>query len=190
MIRRLFSGIAVLGVLLAFVVALVWLFEAPAKARWEPAVSVLSLAAAFTGIFAERWAGDAERRNRALEAMRDEFRSNMSALAEAGVEQPAGAGWHPRLYPRFSAQATHDALRQGAFRSEKDDDFRKLMYKWVAVCDELNHRLTLTETLVFIAPSPDRVHAFESAVHRSGGILDRAAAINAEIIEQLEKSLR
>jgi hypothetical protein len=181
----MFIGLTVVGLFGALVVSVVWLFVSQPAGRWEPAVTCLGLMAAFAGIYAERWATDNERRKQAFSALQGEYERNANSFSKSQVEGSPAKGFRARVYPRFSAFATQEVLTRAVFASRKDAQLREVLYSWAAVCEELNHRLNLTELLIFTTPSLERIAVFERALHKENGLLQTAQAVHEEIGRQL-----
>ncbi|MGX7829688.1 hypothetical protein ACTG9Q_31840 [Actinokineospora sp. 24-640] len=97
MTRLAITWLTFLALAVALVMGVLWFTTSPTGDRLEPAVNSLAVLAGITGIFVERWAAQRERRNQALESIREELERNAAVLDDDAFATTAGA--HRRLYP-------------------------------------------------------------------------------------------
>jgi hypothetical protein len=141
-IKRLirFATIAALGSALLLSV-LWWLY--PQSSRFESAGTIMALAAAATGIPADRWAVAAERRARMVAALRRELAENRLLFSDpAFLPEHQGLG---QVYPRLKLSAVETALLTGSFDGYRDTQIQQRLFDWRNAADDLNRRLDLTE---------------------------------------------
>lgn len=166
---RLFITIATFGALaIALVLGVAWFFESPGEGRWEPAVNTLALLAGLTGIFAERWAAERERRDQAMDSIGLELGHNRVLLADKAFS-PQNLG-RIRVYPRLIAGAVDSAFASGSLSKWRDADLIEMLHRWRLAVYSFNQRLDLTERLMFEA-SPAEVAEFHQAMTRADGYL-------------------
>lgn len=139
-----------------------WFAAAGPGQRFEPAVNTLALLAGITGIFAERWAAQRERRQQALESVESELALNAAVLMgeEFGEHAPPGR----RLYPRLLHSAVDAAFASGAFSPRRDGELIALLHGWRGQVGSVNRRLELTELLTFTSASAQEAADFDRAV--------------------------
>jgi len=167
---RLGITIATFGALaIALLVGLAWFVESPASQRWEPAVNTLALLAGLTGIFAERWAAERERRNQAVASIGTELRHNRELLDDDAF-QPSELN-RRRVYPRLMVSAVDSAFASGALSPRRDTELIDKLHRWRATVNAVNRRLDLTESLTFTTTSAAEIEQFNRALHRDDGYL-------------------
>jgi hypothetical protein len=171
------------ALVLAFVMAMTWLWTGWEKG--EAAVTAAALFAAIVGVRAERWAGDRESRNRALEALRDELARNREIIADERFRPLQGRSIRRRVFPRLNLAAADAAATSGALSRRKDSELVTQLFQWRDAVRELNHRLDLTEVYLFSADviQPDELAAFDEALHSADGILTEVS-MQLELLEQ------
>jgi hypothetical protein len=171
MTRLAITAFTFLALGFALVIGIAWFAVSPPGQRWEPAVNTLALLAGITGIFAERWASERERRDQAVNSIRTELGHNRGILAdEAFSQDPARLG-RRRVYPRLMVSAVDSAFASGALSPRRDADLIDLLHRWRATVNAVNRRLDLTETLTFSTTSVEEVAQFNRALHRDDGYL-------------------
>lgn len=159
-----FAALAVAALL-----GVVWFFDSPAGQRFEPAVNTLALLAGLTGIFAERWAAERERRNQAVASIATELRHNRELLDDEAF-QPTDLG-RRRVYPRLMVSAVDSAFASGALSPRRDGELIDRLHRWRSTANAVNRRLDLTESLTFATTSAEEVEQFNRALHRDDGYL-------------------
>lgn len=179
---RLVITVATFGALiLAMGLGIAWLVVSPGDQRWEPAVNTLALLAGITGIFAERWAADRERRLQAVESIRAELAHDIEVLADDAFSQDPDAFRRRRVYPRLVVSAVDSAFASGALSRRRDGELISKLHAWRDTVNTVNRRLDLTESLTFATASTDEVEAFNRALHRSDGYLTGAHALLTDL---------
>jgi hypothetical protein len=179
---RLAITIATFGALaVALVLGLLWFVVSPAGQRWEPAVNTLALLAGLTGIFAERWAAERERRNQAVESIRIELEHNRRLLADEAFSQDPAQLSRRRVYPRLMVSAVDSAFASGALSPRRDTELIEALHRWRATVGAVNRRLDLTESLTFGSSSADEVEQFNRALHRDDGYLHGVRELLGEL---------
>lgn len=152
MIRTAVSIFNVVALVVAFFFALMW-WLGPGWDWLEPAATTLPLLAVLTGIRAERWAAERERRNQSAAALRREVEENLEALADPRFRpenQVMG-----QIYPRLALGAVTTALISGAFNHKRDRPLVRLLIDWRNIAEDFNRRLDLTELLLCTADVVD-----------------------------------
>src|SRR2546423_2948047 len=169
---RLVITYATFGALaVSLVVGVVWFVDSPAGQRFEPAVNTLALLAGLTGIFAERWAAERERRNQAVASIATELRHNRELLDDEAF-QPTELN-RRRVYPRLMVSAVDSAFASGALSPRRDTELIDRLHRWRSTVNAVNHRLDLTESLTFTSTSEDEIEQVNRALHRGDGHLPR-----------------
>jgi hypothetical protein len=146
-----------------------WFFDSPSGQRFEPAVNTLALLAGLTGIFAERWAAERERRNQAVSSIATELRHNRELLADAAF-RPIELD-RRRVYPRLMVSAVDSAVDSGALSPRRDGELIDTLHRWRSTVNAVNRRLDLTESLTFTTTSATEIEQFNRALHREDGYL-------------------
>jgi hypothetical protein len=172
--------IATFGALaIALLVGVAWFVESPASQRWEPAVNTLALLAGLTGIFAERWAAERERRNQAVASIATELRHNKELLDDQAF-QPTELN-RRRVYPRLMVSAVDSAFASGALSPRRDSELIDKLHRWRSTVNAVNRRLDLTESLTFGSTSGAEVEQFNRALHRDDGYLHGVRELLGEL---------
>jgi hypothetical protein len=146
----------------ALALGLSWFIVSEPGQRFEPAVNTLALLAGITGIFAERWAAQRERRQQAIDTIGSELARNRDVLA--GEEFGDGAPTGRKLYSRLLHSAVDAAFSSGALTSRRDSELIALLHHWRGQVSSVNRRLELTEMLMFTSASADEVEDFDKAL--------------------------
>jgi hypothetical protein len=174
--------VATFGALaIALLLGLGWFLESPPGQRWEPAVNTLALLAGLTGIFAERWAAERERRNQAVESIRTELEHNRRLLDDEAFSQDPEQFARRRVYPRLMVSAVDSAFASGALNPRRDVELIETLHRWRDTAHAVNRRLDLTESLTFATSSEDEVAQFNRALHRDDGYLNGIRALLGEL---------
>jgi hypothetical protein len=184
---RLAITIATFGALaIALLVGLAWFVESPADQRWEPAVNTLALLAGLTGIFAERWAAERERRNQAVDSIDVELRQNGQLLADKAFSPDPNRLGRRQVYPRLMASAVDSAFASGSLSPRRDIELIDKLHRWRGTVAAVNRRLDLTESLTFASTSDEEVEQFNRALHRDDGYLRGARDLLQELSDYLD----
>ncbi|HEU5111185.1 MAG TPA: hypothetical protein VFT95_21805 [Micromonosporaceae bacterium] len=169
---RLAITVATFGALvIALVLGLLWFVVSPDGQRWEPAVNTLALLAGITGIFAERWAAERERRKQALFSIAAELEHNRRLLEDEAFSPDPARFDRRRVYPRLVLSAVDSAFASGALSPRRDIERIELLHRWRSTANAVNRRLDLTESLTFASTSAAEVEQFNRALHRDDGYL-------------------
>lgn len=186
---RLVITVATFGALaVALVLGVAWLVVSPADQRWEPAVNTLALLAGITGIFAERWAAERERRLQAVESIRSELVHDSEVLDDAAFQPDPDAYRRRRVYPRLVVSAVDSAFASGALSYRRDGELIAKLHAWRDMVNTVNRRLDLTESLTFATASTDEVEQFSKALHRSDGYLTGARELLTNLQSYLDNN--
>lgn len=145
----------------ALVLGIAWFVDSDADSRWEPAVNTLALLAGITGIFAERWAAQRERREQSVDSIDLELARNADLLESFRTDTGTGR----RVYPRLIQSAVDSAFASGALNPRRDTELIELLHRWRAAVGSVNRRLELTELLMFTNASAEEVDQFDRALH-------------------------
>jgi hypothetical protein len=142
MIRIAVSVFNVVALVVALVFALLWWIGT--DDNWlEPAATTLPLLAVLTGIRAERWAAERERRNQSLAALRRELEANREVLTDPRFRpENQGIG---QIYPRLALGAVTTTLVSGALNHKRDRGLVRQLMDWRNTVEDFNRRLDLTE---------------------------------------------
>lgn len=187
MTRLVITALTFGALAVAAVLGVAWLVASPADQRWEPAVNTLALLAGITGIFAERWAAERERRLQAVESIRAELAHDVEVLDDEAFSRDPDAYRRRRVYPRLVVSAVDSAFASGALSRRRDGELIRMLHAWRDTVNTVNRRLDLTESLTFATASMDEVEAFNRALQRSDGYLTGARALLTELQSYLDK---
>lgn len=166
----------------AFVLGVLW-FCLPEYNRWEPAVNTLTMVAGLTGIFLERFAAAADRREQVLHAAADELAANERILSERFRPDESGRS---KVFPRLAISAVDLAVVSGALDHPRDTELVGLLHGWRDTVVQFNRRLDLTEMRTFIvAASDSERRALHDRLHSADGFLaetrDKLAQLTASL---------
>jgi hypothetical protein len=182
---RLAITIATFGALaIALLVGVAWFIESPPGQRWEPAVNTLALLAGLTGIFAERWAAERERRTQAVRSIRTELEHDRRILGDEAFS-PEHLD-RRRVYPRLMVSAVDSAFAAGALSPRRDTELIDRLHRWRATVNAMNRRLDLTESLTFTTTSANEIEQFNTALHRDDGYLHGVRELLDELYAVLD----
>jgi hypothetical protein len=177
MLRRLATVTTFAGLVGAIGVSLTWALAAHGLARLEPATQMLALIAALTGIVAERFAAEQQRRRQARATLTSELRANREILDEMLASLGAAHAVKRRVYPRLVASAAEGTIASGALAD--DHGLLARLHEWHNAVVDFNRRLDLTEMLIFLLSTPETIRGIEQAlgqddgrVHRTSQLLD------------------
>jgi hypothetical protein len=189
MARKVIVSLTNGSLVLAFILAIVWLWTG--RDGLEAAATVSALFAAIAGVRVERWAGAREQRKRALEALMAELERNKQIIAGERFQPLHGPSARRRVFPRLNLSAVDAAVISGALESRRDQGLLHVLYQWRDSVRELNHRLDLTEVYLFSADviQTEELEAFDEALHSTDGIFTEVAtlldALTARLSDQL-----
>ncbi len=186
MTRLAITWLTFAALAVALVMGVLWFTTSPAGDRLEPAVNSLAVLAGITGIFVERWAAQRERRNQALESIRDELERNATILDDDVFATTAGA--HRRLYPRLIRSAVDAAFSTGALDRRGDGDLVALLHRWRDSVGSVNRRLELTEMLLFTTSSRDEIIQFNQALHGPASVLHDARELLGAVRDRVTRA--
>jgi hypothetical protein len=162
-----------------------WWCVQPQKDWLQAPSTALALIAALSGIPAERWAAETQRRDRALASLRQELAQNRAILADPRFRpERQGIG---QVYPRLMLGAVDTAFISGAFTSSQDKELIRQLLVWRNLAQDLNRRLDITELRLCTVDGihADELAALRSMMHRPGGYFVAVA----EQIDALESIL-
>ncbi len=148
MIRIAVSIFNTVALVVALVFALWWWLSVASQPStgldWlEPAATTLPLLAVLSGIRAERWAAERERRNQSFAALRREAEANQEVLTDPRFRpENQGVG---QIYPRLALGAVTTTLVSGALNQKRDRALVRQLMDWRNTVDDFNRRLDLTE---------------------------------------------
>ncbi len=186
MTRLVITALTFGALAVALGLGIAWLVVSPGDQRWEPAVNTLALLAGITGIFAERWAAERERRLQAVESIRAELAHDVKVLDDDAFRQDPDGYRRRRVYPRLVVSAVDSAFASGALSGRRDGELIAMLHAWRDTVNTVNRRLDLTESLTFATASMDEVEAFNRALQRSDGYLTGARALLTELQSYLD----
>ncbi|MFG2058592.1 hypothetical protein ACGFI9_31665 [Micromonospora sp. NPDC048930] len=157
----------------AFVISAVWWRRSAGPSRFEPAVQILGLLGGITGIVAERWAANRERRAEALQAIGEELQDNRKILTSppfaVGTTRPA----RRQVYPRMNLSAVNAALSSAVLSPRRDETLAGLLHDWRNEAEIFNHQLSLAEILAFTNGSDEVLRDLHQGLHSADGPLER-----------------
>lgn len=160
--KHLISIITHLLVICAGTVAILWFIN---EKDYEPFITFILILAAILGIFVERWAALKEKRKELLHALAHELYKNMSIVNDSKFNSNSTNVEKFVVFPRLTNFVVETSIVSGAFISEKDRDFFKLLYSWHEHSTEFNNRLDLTEIAMMLDPSPSNIKAWRSRLN-------------------------
>lgn len=166
---RIAIRLVTLSTLVAALAVSVWWWTDPARDWLQAPSTALALVAAVTGIPADRWAGQAQARARAIAALRRELAQNQQVLLDPRfLPENQGVG---QVYPRLMLGAVDTALVSGALNASRDRDLVRRLLDWRNAAEDLNRRLEITELRLCIVDVLEReelVPLREMLVHPDG----------------------
>ncbi|MCA1836856.1 MAG: hypothetical protein LC721_11240 [Actinobacteria bacterium] len=172
----------------ASALGIAWFLVSPTEQRWEPAVNTLALVAGLSGIFAERWAAERERRKQAVESIITELEHNRRLLADQAFDADPSQLNRRRVYPRLMVSAVDSTFASGALNPRRDVDLIERLHLWRSTVNAVNRRLDLTESLTFATTSTEEVAQFNRALHRDDGYLTGARELLDEVRRYLAEA--
>lgn len=151
---RLAIRLVTLSTLVAALAVSVWWWTDPGRDWLQAPSTALALVAAVTGIPADRWAGQAQARARAIAALRRELAQNQQVLLDPRF-QPENQGVG-QVYPRLMLAAVDTALVSGALNASRDRNLVRQLLDWRNAAEDLNRRLEITELRLCIVDVLER----------------------------------
>lgn len=168
----------------------VWWWLHPDQDWLQAPSTALALVAAVSGIPADRWAADAQRRQRALLSLRQELRQNRDILADRRFRpEHQGIG---QVYPRLMLGAVDTAFISGGFDASRDKALVEQLLAWRNVAKDLNRRLDMTELRLLTVErlSGDELSALRAILDRPDGYFVLAAGQLDELEAALVEATR
>jgi hypothetical protein len=153
-VLRLAIRLVTLSTLVAALAVSVWWWTDPGRDWLQAPSTALALVAAVTGIPADRWAGQAQARARAIAALRRELAQNQQVLLDPRF-QPENQGVG-QVYPRLMLGAVDTALVSGALNASRDRNLVRQLLDWRNAAEDLNRRLEITELRLCIVDVLER----------------------------------
>lgn len=149
----LYGIVTFVALTVALTICVVGLVEFKAAAvQVELAVEGLALAAAITGVFAERYASASERRQQVIEAVRQEVVLDAKILDSDFLPMTLASA-RQKVYRRMPLSAADAAVNSGALGTSGDRVLVDALHQWRDVAQDFNHRLDLTELRMFLLRS-------------------------------------
>ncbi|MFF4117120.1 hypothetical protein [Streptomyces sp. NPDC001714] len=176
--------------LFGLMVQSVWWCFIPDEPIMQPVNALLAVSAAISGIPADRLATAAERRRRALLALRHELGRNRSLLADAcALAQRPGYG---QIYPRLILDALDTAALLSALSPIRDQAVLARVMDWRGTAADLNRRLEMTELRLCSGEPVDRseLALLRDIAGRPDGPFAQASSSLEELHESIDRSLR
>jgi hypothetical protein len=113
-------------------------------------VETIAVAAALTGVYAERIAGRVERRHAAVRAVRDELGDNIALLDHDPRFEPQDLRPpEPRIYPRLAVAAADACLAQAALTDDGDAQRTEELAHWREHAQTFNRTLSVIELVCY-----------------------------------------
>lgn len=185
MLRRLATVTTFAGLIGAFGASLTWMLVADGPARLQPTAQALALVAALTGIVAERYAAQQQRRRQALTTLTGELLANRAILDEMLSVLGGPHAVRRRVYPRLLVSATDGTIAFGALTG--DADLLARLHDWRNQVLDFNRRLDLTEMLTFLQGTPEEIHSFGLALSREDGRVRRISQLLNDVLDFLDQ---
>lgn len=183
MLRRSVATATFAGLAAAIGLSIGWAVVADGS-RLEALAQTLGLLAALTGIAAERFATERQRRRLVLLALADELSKNQAIIAD--LRLTLGGTSRRRVYPRLLVSAADGAITSGVLAGRNRNLFAAL-HEWRNEVIDFNRRLDLTEMLTFLQGTPDTIRDFEQALARDDGRVHRVARLLAHLLDCLHQ---
>jgi hypothetical protein len=188
MTRRLVSVATFVGLSGAIGLSLVWMLVAHGIGMFEASTQMLGLTAALTGIVAERFAAERQRRRLALATITDELIKNRTILGTLLFTLGKAPVAKKRVYPRLLVSAADGAITSGALAHDRE--LFAMLHEWRNEVSDFNRRLDLTEMLTFLQGTPEAIRGFEQALCRGGGRVYRISRLLQDFLDYLGDNYR
>jgi hypothetical protein len=185
-LRRLAAVTTFAGLTGAIAVSLAQALTAHGQDRLEPAAQLLALIAALTGIMAERYAAERQRRRQALATLTDELLTNRATLDKMLPTPDRAKAVMRRVYPRLVMSATEGTIASGALADEPELLAR--LHDWHNEVIDFNRRLDLTEMLMFLQDASEAIRGFEQALSRDDGRVHRISRLLDTFLDFLDQN--
>jgi hypothetical protein len=186
MFRRLATVTTFASLAWAIGASLAWTLVADGQHRLEPAIQMLALVAALTGIVAERFAAQRQRRRQALATLTSELLANRVILNEMLATLGGTPAVRRRVYPRLLLSATEGTIASGALADHRELLAR--LHEWHNGVIDFNRRLDLTEMLTFLPGAPEAIRSFEEALRRDGGRVHRISQLLDDFLDVVSQN--
>lgn|GEM_PF-5899874 len=113
-------------------------------------VETIAVAAALTGLYAERVAARVERRHTAMQAVRKELTDNVELVENDRRFEPQDPHRpEPRIYPRVEVAATDACLAQAALAEDRDAQRVQALANWREHARTFNRTLGVIELVCY-----------------------------------------
>lgn len=148
---RVWAGRVTLALLIgAFIVGITGMIVQTGRTDYHLIVESVAVLAGITGVYAERRAAAAERRQAAVRAVQKELDNNIELLERDVRFTPQDrVKPEPRLYPRVDVTAVEACLAQGALMDDEDAPRAQALDRWREQAETFNRGLNLTELLFY-----------------------------------------
>jgi hypothetical protein len=186
-LRQLATVTTFAGLASAIGVSLAQMLTAHGPARLEPTTQMLALIAALTGIAAERFAAERQRRRQALATLVDELHANRAILDEMLSAVGGTNAAKRRVYPRLVTSAAEGTIASGALADDRELLAR--LHEWHNAVVDCNRRLDLTEMLTFLQGDP-AIRTFDQALSRDDGRVQRISRLLDGFLAFLDQNHR
>jgi hypothetical protein len=187
---RVAIRLVTLSTLIAALAVSVWWWSDPGRDWLQAPSTALALVAAVTGIPADRWAGQAQARARAIAALRRELAQNQQVLLDPRfLPENQGVG---QVYPRLMLGAVDTALVSGALNASRDRELVRRLLDWRNAAEDLNRRLEITELRLCIVDILDRdeLLPLREMVGRPDGYFASTGRLMHELAAELDAAGR
>lgn len=149
-------------------------------ARLEPVTQMFTLIATLTGIAAERFAAEQQRRRQALATLTGELLTNRVILNETLYALGGTDAARGRVYARLVVSAAESAVVSGALAHDRELLTR--LHEWHNAVVDFNRRLDLAEMLTFLQGAP---RGFEPALNQDRGRVHRISQLLDDFLDFL-----
>lgn len=148
---RVSIGYVTVGLLVLALAVGIWgLTAKPSGVNAHLIVETIAVAAALTGVYAERIAARVERRQAAVRAVRDELATNIELLVDdPRFESQDEHRLEPRIYPRLAIVAADTCLAQAALTDDGDAWRAKKLGQWREEAQTFNRTLGVIELVCY-----------------------------------------
>lgn len=148
---RLSVGYVTVFLLLAALAVGIWGLSVKTRGvDFHLIVETIAVAAALTGVYAERIATRVERRHAAVRAVREELEDNIALLEGDPRFEPQNVGQpEPRIYPRLAVAAAESCLAQAALTDDGDAQRADELAQWREKAGTFNRTLGVIELVCY-----------------------------------------